>query len=468
MLKIPFLFILSCILSSPSLGAQNDDSSIDNLLTIHGSNTIGAQLAPALIKGYLKSLGADPVELIELGNNESRVQATLAKSGRDGVARALRHLLPSLHVKVDIAAHGSGTGFAALKSHQADIAAASRPAKQKEIDSLRELTHLTSEASEHVLAIDGLAIIVHPDNPIEQLSVQQVSALFAGEIRNWSQLGGVDGEVTLYARDHKSGTWDSFKRMVLGKSLLAPHAKRFESNNELSDQVSQDVHAIGFVGLPSVRQAKLLAISTETQLDNRVVKALKPTQLSVSTEDYALSRRLFLYTDDDSSNPYVKSFIDFALSEQGQNIVAENGFIAQNINVVEPENYFDLPADFRQLTETNQRLTLNFRFKQGSAKLDNRALRDIQRLVKFIEQNPDKKLVLIGFGDYKKNHERSKLLSKLRAMAVRRELVRQGVYPKANHGYGENMPVANNQVEAGRFKNRRVEVWLGKSEYSQL
>lgn len=415
-----------------------------NTLTIQGSNTIGAKLAPALVSSYLKSIGADGVEYSPKAENESQITAKLnsADSTR------------SSHVVIDIAAHGSSTGFAALKLGKADIAAASRPAKTKEIDQLSHMTKLTDRGSEHIVGIDGLAIIVHPDNQLTEMDVQQIADIYSGKISNWSELGGHSGTITLYARDNKSGTWDSFKRMVLGKSKLDASALRFESNDELSDKVSEDRNAIGFVGLPSVRQSKLLAISDGSG------KALKPNQLTIGTEDYALSRRLYFYTDDDPENKHVMPFMQYVQSVEGQKIVSENGFIAQQLHVVKPKNYAELPLAFQLMAGEGERLTVNFRFKKGSAKLDNRALQDIERLVDFSKQNPDQKLILIGFGDPKKSKDRSQLLSKLRAMAVRRELVKQGVYPKHNYGYGEQLPVASNDREAGRVKNRRVEVWL--------
>lgn len=416
-------------------------------LTIHGSNTIGAKLAPALISGYLQSLGAKNIRQQESGENESQITATFAPNAGNNANKAV----------INIAAHGSGTGFKGLKSGTADIAAASRPAKQKEVDSLSQMTELNSLGSEHIVGIDGLAIIIHPKNPINQLDVEQIAAIFSGQITNWSELGGAFGEINLYARDNKSGTWDSFKRMVLGKRPLDSRALRFESNDQLSDKVSNDRRGIGFVGLPSVRDSKLIAVSDGDG------KALTPNQLTISTEDYALSRRLYFYTDDDPKNEHVKPFIQYLQSKEGQKIVADNGFISQNIEVVKPTNFSSLPSGFQKIAGDGQRLTVNFRFKKGSAKLDNRAMRDIQRLVDFSNNNPDKKIVLIGFGDPKKSQERSLLLSKLRAMAVRRELVRLGVYPKYNYGYGEELPVASNEREAGRVKNRRVEVWLDKA-----
>lgn len=426
------------------------------LFSIQGSNTIGAKLAPALVEGYLTEIGAIGTEIVSGKENESRVFAQLEFNSTNVDKQQSNRQLSA--VNVEITAHGSGTGFAALMSQQADIAAASRPAKANEIAGLSELVDLTSEQAEHIIAIDGLAIIVHPNNPIQQLSVQQLSDIFSGKVENWSHFGGRLGNINLYSRDDKSGTWDSFKRMVLGKTKLAEGSLRFESNDELSDRISLDINGIGFVGLPSVRKAKLLAIS------DGFTKALKPTRLSVATEDYALSRRLYFYTGQPSDNPYLKDFLKFVQSPKGQKIVADNGFISQFIEAVEPIGFSSLPEDFKQLTENGQRLTVNFRFKQGSAKLDNRAFRDIERLAHFSLSQPDKKLLLIGFGDQKKDHQRSQLLSKLRAMAVRRELVKLGIYPKFSHGYGEQLPVASNIRESGRYKNRRVEVWLSDND----
>lgn len=115
-------------------------------LTIHGSNTIGAKLAPALISGYLQSLGAKNIRQQESGENESQITATFAPDAGNNANKAV----------INIAAHGSGTGFKGLKSGTADIAAASRPAKQKEVDSLSQMTELNSLGSEHIVGIDGL------------------------------------------------------------------------------------------------------------------------------------------------------------------------------------------------------------------------------------------------------------------------------------------------------------------------
>lgn len=410
------------------------------LFSIQGSNTIGAELAPNLVKNYLEAKGAEKVTVSVSGENETLISGVVPATGQT--------------VSVAVAAHGSGTGFKGLLAHTADIAAASRPAKDKEVAALTDMADLHSPTCEHIIGIDGLAIIVNHSNPLNDLSVQEIAGIFSGEYQDWSELGGPAGPIHVYARDDKSGTWDSFKSMVLGEDKpLTASAERFESNADLSDTVSRDSQGIGFVGLSFVRSAKLLSVSDGT------AKSLLPNKLTVATEDYALSRRLFMYTDDQPSSPLVSEFINFVLDDAGQKIVADTGFISQELKAVTPEFYEELPQDFRDITNNAKRLTINFRFQEGSAKLDNKALKDLERLVAYLSEHKAD-LVLVGFGDPKKTEKRSQLLSKLRAMAVRRELVRYGIYPAESVGYGDNLPVASVNGQEGRNKNRRVEVWV--------
>ncbi|MEH6344005.1 MAG: phosphate ABC transporter substrate-binding/OmpA family protein [Bermanella sp.] len=417
---------------------------VTTLFTMHGSNTVGGRLAPNLAMDYLKQKGLINIRVQPLDKENEKVVvgdfSNMAKS-----------------VQIHISAHGSSTGFKGLMSGEADIWASSRKVKNIEVSKGRALTNLQAPGSEHVLAIDGLAIIVNPKNPISQLSKQQLSDIFSGKITNWAQIGGFNQGINLYARDNNSGTWDSFKNMVLGKKApLSRTAKRFESSELLVENILIDTGAIGFIGLAFVDESKLLAISDgDTQ-------AFKPSLLTVATEDYALSRRLYLYTDEDPTNPYVKEFVRFCQSIAGQAIAQKLGFISQNVEAMKTSLAKNLPIDYLQLVEGNERLSLNFRFQPGSAKLDNKAIKDIYRLAYFVHQQDSKQeLLLIGFGDRRKNLKRSKLLSKLRAMAVRRELAKLGVFAKLSTGYGEFNPVASySSNKSGQMKNRRVEVWV--------
>ena len=121
-----------------------------------------------------------------------------------------------------------------------------------------------------------------------------------------------------------------------------------------------------------------------------------------------------------------------------------------------------MPRDYQTLTTQAQRLSVNFRFEEGSVSLDNKARQDLLRVADYLKANGklDRQVTLVGFGDAKDDPERAQLLSKLRAMAVRRELVKSGVVLREIRGYGAQMPVAANTEDEGRIKNRRVEVWV--------
>ena len=413
------------------------------VLRIHGSNTVGAKLAPMLIAGLFEAKGFHSVRIAPAGRENE--QLVVGINGHGAPVRAL------------VAAHGTGTGFAGLHDHSADLAAASRPIKQAEADSLAALGNMRSAAAEQVIAIDGLAVIVHPGNRISSLSVGQVASLFAGEVSNWREVGGDDLPVELHARDDQSGTFDTFKELVLaGQSkTLASGASRYESNDALSQRVSSRPGAIGFVGLASVGKAKPVAISEGDS------QPMPPSTALVATEDYPLSRRLFFYADPRAQSQWTRDFLAFVHSEQGQAIVEKSGYVAQAISPITLPAQMSMPEPYQRLVNEAQRLTVNFRFDEGSAQLDNKAQRDVTRLIDYLNAH-DKRMnaaVLVGFGDAGNDAARTTLLSKLRAMAVRRELAKGGILIREINGLGAELPVASNNA-SGRNKNRRVEVWL--------
>lgn len=443
-LRVLFLLLLCNWL--PTTAAASDLPVPDHgpVLRIQGSNTIGAALGPALVEGLLREQGLLKV------HSETPDKAN--------ELRIVGETLQGRRVVVELAAHGSSTGFAALKSASADLAASSRPIKDSEVADLQSLGDLKSASAEQVIAIDGLAIILHPQNPLKQLDTVQLARIFSGEVKTWEELGGHGGTIHLYARDDQSGTYDTFKELVLsgrGKSLSSV-AKRFESSEQLSDAVSLDPQGIGFIGLPYVRSAKAVAI-----VDGQS-QAMLPLNSLIATEDYPLSRRLFFYLPPNGRNPWADALVAFAQSSKGQAIVAANGFIAQTVQSMAVTPNALMPEAYQALSRHAQRLSVNFRFEEGSASLDNKARQDLSRVLDYIKQHDktDRQVTLVGFGDAKSDPARADLLSKLRAMAVRRELVRSGVVFRKIRGFGAEMPVAANSADEGRIKNRRVEVWV--------
>lgn len=413
-------------------------------LRIQGSNTIGANLGPALVSAMLAEQGLHDIHSVPvIPPNEHSIVGTTAQGQQ---------------IRVDVAAHGSGTGFTALAAGLADLVASSRPIKDRELVDLEPLGDLKSPGAEQVIAIDGLAIILHPHNPLNQLNTEQLAQIFSGQISRWEQLGGTGGAIHLYARDDQSGTWETFKELVLNRNgqPLSSTAQRFESSEELSDAVSHDPQAIGFIGLPYIREAKAVAI-----VDGASQPMLPLTSL-IASEDYPLSRRLFLYLPPATNNPWAKALVAFTQSPQGQAIVGQNGFVAQSVQADNVMPGAHMPEQYQALTREAQRLSVNFRFEEGSASLDNKARQDLLRVVDYLSAHGklDKQVTLVGFGDAKDDSQRAQLLSRLRAMAVRRELVKSGVVLREIQGYGAQMPVAANTEDEGRLKNRRVEVWV--------
>src|SRR5262249_23609169 len=147
---------------------------------------------------------------------------------------------------------------------------------------------LASPSSENVIAMDGIAVIVHPNSPVAKLTTDQVAKIFSGQIKDWSGVGGPAKPIHVFGRDALSGTHDAFMSLVMNGT--EPTTERvFEDSAELARTVQTTDGGIGYVGLPYVGQTKALAIQDGDG------EAMLPTQFTVATEDYPLSRRLFLY-----------------------------------------------------------------------------------------------------------------------------------------------------------------------------
>jgi phosphate transport system substrate-binding protein len=414
-------------------------------LRLHGSNTIGARLAPALVQEFLKKQGAVDVKTVNGPNpDEAIVSGMLPGSSKQTL--------------IDIRSHGSSTAFVDLLDGNTDIGLSSRKINANELKNLVAFGDMTGPASEHILGLDGIAVIVNRDNPIESLTKDQVAQLFSGEITTWDKIQSPRDTVKIYARDDKSGTFDSFKALVLGSKPLASTALRFEDSIALSDAVARDPDGIGFIGLPYIRDAKAIAISEGNALP------LLPNGLTVGTEDYLLSRRLYLYTKSTSQKPWINKFVEFALSSEGQRIVAESGFVAQTVKAENTTVTANAPAEYKRLTEGAERLSLNLRFRKGGKDLDNKARLDLDRVVNFISdlKFTGQNILLFGFADDGDAIEIDLSLSQERAQLVAEQFKRRGLTPLVITGFGNSIPVASSFTEEGKEKNRRVELWLKK------
>ncbi len=407
------------------------------LLRLHGSNTIGADLAPALAEAFLRHRpGAGRVTRQHPAPDETLVEA------QDGEA-------------IEIAAHGSATAFEDLGAGRCDIGMSSRRIRDDEATRLAPLGNLASAASEQVIAMDGIAVIVNPANPVSSLTRAQIAAIFAGRVRRWSGVGGRDDAIVVHARDARSGTYDTFKHLVLSGGEVARDAVRHESSEELSDAVADDPRAIGFIGLPYVRSAKAVMVEDEGSAPTL------PSAVTVSTEDYPLSRRLYFYVPR-AAPAVARELVDFAQSEEGQRTVASAGFVdLRPACAPAAETCAGCTAEYREVVRGAGRISTDFRFDRSSAQLDTRAVRDLQRVGALLARPEfaSKSLLLLGFSDAVGGPADNLALSQRRASSVAGQLRARGLLVGAVRGFGSAMPVSDNATEEGRNRNRRVEVW---------
>jgi len=443
-----------------------------NSFGIHGSNTIGERLMPMLIEAFgTKKLGATPTS--KLGASEEQEITLKSPAGPVAV--------------VELKAHGSGTSAADLIDGKSIIGMSSRRMNPEETAAFKAKfgTNPQLPANEHVLALDGVAVIVNADNPVKELSLDQIGKIFAGQITKWSEVGGPNRGISVFRRDDKSGTTDTFKSLVLSLNKLSFSAgvSAFESSETVSAKVAGDPDAIGFIGLPYINKNRALAISSSCGISS------SPSRFTVKTETYPLARRLYLYTIGEPSDPTARDLLQFALSDDAQPIVQEAEFVEQTIDFQNDEDQRrttqdivsnptqgllpdkDVPRDalrsFEAVLNTVHRTSLMFRFEQGSADLDTRAQQDIGRLARYLATPAvkGKKFYVAGFADSKGSWSANRSLGFKRAIQVAKELERVG----GIHVPQENVlslsylaPVACSDNDAGLGKNRRVEIWIAR------
>ena len=220
---------------------------------------------------------------------------------------------------------GSGTGLSSLISGTCDIAMSSRNIKEKEIALAKQKGINPNEIK---VALDGLAVVVNPGNPISKLTLSQLADIFTGRVTNWKELGGQDERIVLLSREVNSGTHVYFKEHVLrkndpnSKEEFAPGALMLSSSQAIADEVAGNLAAIGYYGMGYIsKKQKPLDIAKD---EKSVYES--PTIGNVINGKYPISRPLFLYTNG-LPIELVKKFVDFTLSKEGQDIVLATDFV---------------------------------------------------------------------------------------------------------------------------------------------
>ncbi len=223
-------------------------------------------------------------------------------------------------VTVAVTGGGSGTGIAALIGGTCELAAASRQMTDKEKSQVTARGHAPQEWK---VALDGLAVVVHPSNPVRRLTIPQLAALFTGKIRSWNELGGSHRAVVLLSREVNSGTHVYFKEHVLGSGQeFAPGALLMPSSQAIADEVATNPDAVGYYGMGYVNPKNAVVAIAKTAEGPYIA----PSADSVRSGTYPIARPLFLYSVG-TPQGLVKAFLDFARSPEGQAIVQQIDFV---------------------------------------------------------------------------------------------------------------------------------------------
>lgn len=267
----------------------------------------GAQTSgPTSAAAYIENKGSDTIVNLAL-------------------AWAERYQQEHPEVRISVTGGGSGTGIAALLNGTVDIANASRQIKSEE---MQQAQSKGINPLEHVIARDAIAVIVHPDNPVSKLTLQQISDIYSGKFNNWQEVGGEDRPIVRLSRETNSGTHVYFLETVLrlgkkeNKTLFSTDTLLLPSSEGIINEVRQNPNAIGYDGLGYVpHDLKMIAIARRPG-DPYVL----PSIATVNDNTYPIARDLYMYTAGQSSGAGA-AYLEWILSPAAQAIVAQLGFV---------------------------------------------------------------------------------------------------------------------------------------------
>lgn len=228
-------------------------------------------------------------------------------------------------VRISVTGGGSGTGIASLINGTVDLANASRQIKSEEVETARSQG---IEPLEHIIARDAIAVIVNMENPVKELTLQQISDIYNGKISNWNDVGGEDRPIVKLSRETNSGTHVYFLETVLrlgksdDKTLFSTDTLLLPSSEGIIAEVRQNPNAIGYDGLGYVpHDVKMIAIAKEAGGEY-----VLPSIDTVNDKSYPIARDLYMYTNGKPAG-IVKEYLDWILSDEAQQIVADLGFV---------------------------------------------------------------------------------------------------------------------------------------------
>jgi phosphate transport system substrate-binding protein len=231
------------------------------------------------------------------------------------------------NVKIQVTGGGSGVGLAALQNKSTDLANASRKIKAEEVAEC--IKAFGRRPTEYKVALDGLSIYVNADNPIKELTLEQLDLIFTGKTRNWKEVGGPDAPITVYSRENSSGTYEFFKEHLLGGKDFTSRAQTMPGTAAVLQAVSKDKNGIGYGGAAYGAGAKHLAIKKDDSSP-----AIEPNEETVVGGTYPIWRYLYVYVNPNIDKGDIAAYLSWIRSDAGQAVVKDIG-------------YYPLPKAFR-------------------------------------------------------------------------------------------------------------------------
>lgn len=230
--------------------------------------------------------------------------------------------------QIQVTGGGSGIGFAALQNNATDLANASRKIKASEIAEC--IKAFGKRPTEYKVCLDGLSVYVAADNPVKELTIEQLMLIFTAKVKNWKEVGGNDAPITLYSRENSSGTYEFFKEHVLQGKDFAASAQTMPGTAAVLQAVAKDKNGIGYGGAAYGAGAKHLAIKKTDSSP-----AIEPNEETVIKGTYPISRYLYVYVNPAMDKGEIATYLNWVRSDDGQKVVKDIG-------------YFPLPKHLRE------------------------------------------------------------------------------------------------------------------------
>ncbi|KLD80122.1 flagellar motor protein MotB [Xanthomonas hyacinthi] len=429
----------------PSAAAQQAER-----LRVHGSNSIGAQLMPALVESWLHSIGYRQIQ-------RRRVDAATLEIS------ALRDDAPLV---VEIGSAGSAAGFADLVRGDAELAMLARAPDARERDAAWQLGDLSSPDQNFVVALDGARVLVAADNPLASLSVAQLRDILSGRLTRWSQLGGADLPIEVQRNAERSGLGDFLRERLPLPATAQAASQRLHSNLVGTAQaVAGHPAALAVVALTTPLPAGTRALAIA---DGGI--AVLPTPASIRGEDYPLVQRYSLYGGQMMS-ALGRSLALYSVAAQAQQVVGRIGPIPMRI-APDPMPQAHASGDTRQADDAYlqagagaQRLTTTLRFSLQSlnSMFEARSAQDLDRLIAFMHQPAmrGRALAVIGFATPDTaNRLYPTIASNDRADVIAAYLSQRGIVVERARGLGAARPLVGGEDTPAKLRNERVEIWL--------